>query len=183
MKCTGRDAVRLTWCKHPMLFCGIPYLIYDSGRGLQLIPDAAIDDLSKFFVPSDKQEREYVSESLISPVLQQKAFRRNFTAPTTTDASKSRFATRQSTRSVLSLGVPREEIHLQLRNNAISVLPIDLFDLQKLTLLGLRTSIYLLAVAQDTDRGAHRAKSPDIHPSRNRSAGKPSRAQPFNEQT
>ncbi|PBK65831.1 hypothetical protein ARMSODRAFT_1087085 [Armillaria solidipes] len=108
------------------------------GRGLQLIPDAAIDDLSKFFVPSDKQEREYVSESPTSPVLQQKVFRRNFTAPATTDASKSRFATRQSTRSALSLGVPREEIHLQLRNNAISVLPIDLFDLQKLTLLGLQ---------------------------------------------
>ncbi|KAK0189148.1 hypothetical protein F5146DRAFT_1225792 [Armillaria mellea] len=108
------------------------------GRGLQVIPDAAIDGLSKFFVPSDKQEREYVSESPTSPVLQQKVFRRNFTAPATTDASKSRFATRQSTRSILSLGVPREEIHLQLRNNAISVLPIDLFDLQKLTLLGLQ---------------------------------------------
>ncbi|KAK0488688.1 hypothetical protein IW261DRAFT_1440992 [Armillaria novae-zelandiae] len=108
------------------------------GKGLQLIPDAAIDGLSKFFVPSDKQEREYVSESPTSPALHQKMFRRNFTAPATTDASKSRFVTRQSTRSILSLGVPREEIHLQLRNNAISVLPIDLFDLQKLTLLGLQ---------------------------------------------
>ncbi|KAK0497297.1 hypothetical protein EDD18DRAFT_1072864 [Armillaria luteobubalina] len=122
------------------------------GKGLQLIPDAAIDGLSKFFVPSDKQEREYVSESPTSPALQQKVFRRNFTAPATTDASKLRFVTRQSTRSILSLGVPREEIHLQLRNNAISVLPIDLFDLQKLTLLGLRTSIFLVVVARPTDQ-------------------------------
>ncbi|KAK0203029.1 hypothetical protein DFS33DRAFT_1262530 [Desarmillaria ectypa] len=110
------------------------------GRDLQLIPDTAIDGLSKFFVPSDKQEREYVSTS---PMLQQKVFKRNFTAPATTDASKSRFEMRLSTCSVLSLGVPREEIHLQLRNNVISVLPIDLFDLQKLTLLGLRTFIHL----------------------------------------
>ncbi|KAK0457804.1 uncharacterized protein EV420DRAFT_1335182 [Desarmillaria tabescens] len=117
------------------LGCGQVDLV---GRGLQLIPYTAIDGLSKFFVPSDQQEREYVSESPTSPVLQQKVFKRNFTAPATTDASKARFETRLSTRSVLSLGVPREEIHLQLRNNAISVLPIDLFDLQKLTLLGLQ---------------------------------------------
>lgn len=108
------------------------------GRGLQLIPLSAISELSNFFVTSNEQEREYVSESPTSPILRQTVFKRNFTAPATTDASKSLFETRSSTRSALSLGVPREEIHLQLRNNTISVLPIDLFDLQKLTLLGLQ---------------------------------------------
>lgn len=110
------------------------------------IPQKFIADLENWFVPPLKLEEVNAkrlvaaqANTSVQSVPGGRLFTRVATAPASADGSFPRlFGERTRTFLDASLGLPREELRLNLAVNMITQIPLEMFNLQKLTILSLR---------------------------------------------
>ncbi|PFH51953.1 hypothetical protein AMATHDRAFT_2657 [Amanita thiersii Skay4041] len=125
-----------------------------SNNNLTHIPSRFIEDLEKMYIPPESLEQfKLTSHSTAFQSLSPRPFARHHTAPADIEDIQSFLsspnmtsrlvrANGERTRTVadVSLGLPKGEIALYLTANQISKLPIELFVLQKLTILSIRNN-------------------------------------------